>query len=140
NIACPNGTVVSADGRRLIVAESFGKCLTEFDIAADGTLANRRVFAALGDDIPDGICLDAEGCIWVAAPFAQAVLRVGRGGAILDTVPIAGAAPYACMLGGADGSTLFICCATDHAPDRTVTLRAGRIDVAQSPVPRAGWP
>ena len=140
NIACPNGPVITADGKRLIVAESYGLCLTEYDIADDGTLANRRLFADLSSRMPDGICLDAEECIWVAAPFVNAVLRVRRGGEVVDTVPIANGAPYACMLGGVDGRDLFVCCATEHAPELTVKLRQGRIDVARAPAPRGGRP
>jgi sugar lactone lactonase YvrE len=140
DIACPNGSVITPEGRTLIVAESSGKCLTELDIAADGTLINRRLFADLGDRVPDGICLDAEDCVWVAAPFAGTALRVRRGGEITDSVPIQGAAAYACMLGGADGRDLFICCATHHEPHLTVQVRTGRIDVARAPAAGAGWP
>ena len=140
NVACPNGPVITPGGKTLIVAESFGNCLTEFDIAADGRLTNRRLFADLDGRVPDGICLDAEGCVWIAAPFAGAVLRIQRGGAVLDSVPIADAMPFACMLGGADGRDLFICCAAHHEPELTVEARAGRIDVARAPASRAGWP
>ena len=140
NIACPNGPVITEDGKLLILAESYGNCLTEYDIAEDGKLINRRPFADLAGRMPDGICLDADECVWVAAPFAGAVLRVRRGGAVVDSVPIADGAPYACMLGGADGRDLFVCCATDHVPDKTVQLREGRIDVARAPAPRAGRP
>jgi sugar lactone lactonase YvrE len=140
NVACPNGSVIAPDGKSLIVAESNGYCLAEYDIAADGGLTNRRIFASLGDTVPDGICLDDEGCVWVAAPFAGAAFRVRRGGEIADTAPIHGAQAYACMLGGADGRDLFICCATGHAPHSTVEVRAGRIDVARAPAGRAGRP
>jgi sugar lactone lactonase YvrE len=140
DIACPNGPVITEDGKRLIVAESYGNCLTEYDIGDDGKLINRRLFADLKGRMPDGICLDADECIWVAAPFVNAVLRVRRGGDVVDTVPIATGAPYACALGGADGRDLFICCATDHAPEKTVELREGRIDVARAPSPRAARP
>ena len=109
-------------------------------IASDGTLSNRRVFAQLGDHIPDGICLDAEGAIWAASPYAGQVIRVREGGAIVDSVTIDGAKPYACMLGGADGRDLYICCASDHDPAVTVKERAGRIDVARVAVPGAGRP
>jgi sugar lactone lactonase YvrE len=138
-VACPNGSVIAPDGRTLIVAESFGMRLMEFDIAADGALVNRRVFAELGL-VPDGICLDAEGCVWVAAPYAGAALRVARGGAVVDKVPIPGGAAYACMLGGADGRDLFLACATGHDPDETIKVREGRIDVARAPAARAGLP
>ena len=140
DLACPNGSVITPDGRTLIVAESRGKRLTQFDIAPDGNLSNRAVFADLGDDVPDGICLDAEGCVWVAALFTGSVKRLRKGGEIVDTVPVAGAQPYACMLGGADGRTLFICCATHHEPHLTVEARTGRIDTAHAPAPGAGWP
>jgi sugar lactone lactonase YvrE len=140
DLACPNGPVITPDGKTLIVAESMGNRLTEFDIAADGTLSNRRLFADLGDRLPDGICLDAEGCVWVAAPFAGAVLRVRRGGEIADRAPIQGAGPYACMLGGADGRDLFICCAAHHEPHLTVEARTGRIDIARAPAAAAGRP
>ncbi len=140
NIACPNGPVITPGGKTLIVAESYGNRLTEFDIADDGMLINRRLFADLDGRLPDGICLDAEDCVWVAAPFANAVLRVKRGGGIIDGVPIENGAPYACMLGGADGRDLFICCATHHEPELTVQVREGRIDVARAPAARAGWP
>jgi sugar lactone lactonase YvrE len=140
DIACPNGPVITAGGKTLIVAESYGNCLTEFDIAADGTLVNRRLFADLDGRMPDGICLDGENCIWIAAPFAGGLLRIARGGAVVDRVPVTNGAAYACMLGGADGRDLFICCATEHAPELTVKLREGRIDVARAPAPRAGRP
>jgi len=140
DLMAPNGTVISADGRTLIVAESMAHRLTAFDIAADGTLSGRRVFAELGDHVPDGICLDGEGCVWIASCYAGAVLRVQAGGQILDRVPIEGANPYACMLGGEDGHTLFICCATHHEPKLTREVRGGRIDVARAPAPAAGRP
>ena len=139
DVACPNGSVITPDGNSLIVAESMGRRLIQFDIAADGGLSNRSVFAELGEIIPDGICLDAEGCVWVAAPFAGAALRVRRGGEIVDSAPVEGAQTYACMLGG-DGRDLFLCCAGAHDPAVTIKARAGRIDVARAPSPGVGWP
>ncbi len=139
-IACPNGPVITPGGKTLIVAESYGNCLTEFDIAADGTLINRRLFADLDGRMPDGICLDAQDCIWIAAPFAGGCLRIARGGAVVDRVPVTNGAPFACMLGGADGRDLYMCCATDHQPEVTIKLREGRIDIARAPAARAGWP
>jgi len=140
-LLCPNGTVITPDGCTLIVAESLACRLTAFTIEAEGRLGARRVFAELGEGIvPDGICLDAEGCVWVAAPYAQAVLRVRPGGEVTDRVPIAGANPYACMLGGADRRDLYVCVAPDHDPARTVALRGGRIELARVGVPGAGWP
>lgn len=139
-LLCPNGSVITPDGRTLIVAESMANRLTAFDIGTDGRLSGRRLFADLGEHVPDGICLDAGGGVWVASPYAQQVLRVEDGGAITDRVAIAGANPYACMLGGADGRTLFVCVAPDHAPEATLRLRGGRIDHARVALPGAGRP
>ena len=137
---CPNGSVITPDGRTLIVAETFAFRLTAFDIAPDGTLSRRRVFADLSGLSPDGICLDAEGCVWAAIALERAVVRVGDGGTILDRIEIADANPYACMLGGAEGRDLFICCAPDHDPDITRSLMGGRVDVVRVSVGGAGLP
>lgn len=137
---CPNGTVITPDGKTLIIAESMANRLTAFTVADDGTLLDRRIFAQLGDHIPDGICLDAEGAIWAASPYSGQVIRVRDGGEIVDSVTIDGAKPYACMLGGNDGRDLFVCCAGDHDPAVTMRQRAGRIDVARVTIPGAGRP
>lgn len=138
DLMCPNGAVITPDGATLIVAESMAGRLTAFDVGPDGALSGRRVFADIGDHVPDGICLDAEGCVWVASPFAKAVIRVREGGGIVARVEIADAQPYACALGGDDGRSLFICCAGDH--DRAVTMRTrtGRIDRIEVAVASAG--
>lgn len=133
-LMCPNGAVIAPDGR-LILAESMGRRLAVFDRNPDGTMGERRIFAELGDHVPDGIAVDAEGNVWVASCFANAVIRVREGGAIVDRVPIDGAQAYACALGGADGRDLFVCCATHHHPDETLAARSGRIDVARVDVP-----
>jgi len=104
----PNGMVITPDGGTLIVAESYAGSLTAFDIQADGALAQRQVWARLPGRVgPDGICLDAEGAVWLASPVTREVLRVRAGGAVTHRVPTAGQAT-ACMLGGADRRTLFI--------------------------------
>lgn len=140
DIDCPNGTVISADGKTLIIAESMGRCLTQFDIDLAGKLSGRRVFADLGEHVPDGICLDAEGAVWIAAPYAHAALRVAEGGEIVGRVSTEGAMPYACMLGGADGRDLYLCCAPDHDAKVTLAARGGRIDVVRVDVAGAGLP
>ena len=141
DLMCPNGTVITPDGCTLIVAESLASRLTAFTIDEAGHLSGRRVFAEMPDGgVPDGICLDAEGCVWVAVPYAQAVVRVREGGSILDRVPVDGAMPYACMLGGDDRLDLYLCVAPDHDPVKTIELRGGRVDVARVGVPGAGWP
>jgi sugar lactone lactonase YvrE len=137
---CPNGSVVSADGRTLIVAESFGNRLSAFTIDDDGHLKNRRTFAALGDHVPDGICLDDDGCVWVTSPYAQCVLRVRDGGDIVDRIDVPDSKPFACMLGGADRRTLYLCCAPHHDRLETTRLRGGRIDAVRVGAPGAGMP
>ncbi len=140
DLLCPNGTVLSPDGRMLIVAESLASRLTAFDVAADGSVSARRVFAEIPGHIPDGICLDAEGQVWVASPFTNSVVRVREGGEITARVDIAGVGAFACMLGGEDRPDLYVCCAASHRRDETPSLRSGRIDVARVDVPGAGRP
>ena len=103
----PNGMVVTPDNATLIVAESYGKRLTAFDIATDGGLSNRRVWADLGDGVPDGICLDAENAIWYADVPNQRCVRVREGGEVVQTVELDRGC-FACALGGADKKTLFM--------------------------------
>ena len=141
-LAFPNGMVVTADNRTLIVAESFAARLTAFDIAEDGGLSNRRVWA---DVTGDGICLDAEGAVWcsaVGADGGNAVLRVREGGEVLDRIEIDRPC-YACMLGGEDGRTLFMVVAQWFGPDRMdelIEAKTGQILTARVAVPHAGWP
>jgi sugar lactone lactonase YvrE len=135
----PNGSVIFPDGRTLVVAESFAARLTAFTIRDDGTLGDRRIFAELPGTVPDGICLDAEGAIWVASPLSDEVLRVREGGAIAERLHPT-RRPYACMLGGPDRRTLFIATADTHDPQQARAKRSGRIEVARTEVPGAGWP
>jgi len=135
----PNGTVITPDGGTLIVGESMGQRLTAFDIEEDGSLANRRAWAEIAGIIPDGICLDAEGAIWVAAPFSHGVFRVAAGGEVLEKIPVETQA-FACMLGGPERRTLFICTAETSHPDEAKAKRTGRIEIVDVPVPGAGLP
>jgi sugar lactone lactonase YvrE len=135
----PNGTVVTDDGRTLIVAETLGHRLTAFDVAADGSLSNRRVFARLAGVFPDGICLDAEGAVWVADARTPRVVRVFEGGRIERTISTGDRCAFACMLGGLDRTTLFIC--TNFASGPAVAdKRDGRIEAVAVDVPGAGLP
>lgn len=134
----PNGTVITPDGRTLVIGESFGACLTAFDVADDGGLSNRREWARLEKAVPDGICLDAEGGIWVASPLSHGVLRVREGGEVTDRIGVADQA-FACMLGGPERRHLFLCTAADSDPERT-HARNGRIEVVEVEVPGAGLP
>lgn len=134
----PNGTVITPDGRTLVVAETFAARLTAFDVEGDGSLANRRVWAQL-EGIPDGICLDAEGCIWVAAPTSSQVMRVRPGGEVTHRVRVSTDA-FACALGGPERRTLFVCTAGDHDPRVCRERRDGRIEMVEVEVPGAGLP
>ncbi|TFW02977.1 gluconolactonase [Oxalobacteraceae bacterium OM1] len=135
----PNGCVITPDERTLIVAETFGKRLTAFDIAADGSLSNRRIWAELGDASPDGICLDAEGAVWVASPTTSEFLRVREGGTVADRIPAPSQA-IACALGGDDGRTLFMLSGRVSKAPRALAERTARIDAATVAVRHAGWP
>src|SRR3546814_16404576 len=92
-----------------VCSSDLAQRLTAFDRAADGTLSNRRVWADLGAHYPDGICLDAEGAIWVADPRNNVAVRVREGGEIADRIPTGDLGAFACMLGGDDRRTLFVC-------------------------------
>jgi sugar lactone lactonase YvrE len=140
DLGFPNGTVITPDGRTLIVGESFGGRLTAFDVADDGTLSNRRVWAKLDGAVPDGICLDAENAIWVASPISNRCLRVAEGGRVLDDVPLPGRNAYACMLGGADRRTLFLCTAEGSHPNEWIQLESGKIETVRVDAPGAGLP
>jgi sugar lactone lactonase YvrE len=135
----PNGTVISPDGKTLVVGESMGHRLTAFNIQSDGSLTNRRPFADLGEAVPDGIALDAEGAIWVASPMSKELLRVRDGGAVaerlkFDTMPIA------CALGGPDRRSLFMLTSDSINPDECRAKKASKIWIKEVAVPGAGWP
>lgn len=134
----PNGTVISDDGRTLIVGESYGRRLTAFDIERDGSLSNRRVWADIGM-APDGICLDAEGCVWVASPTECALVRVRQGGSIASRIEV-GRKAIACMLGGPDRRTLFALTSETTQPGRALELRSARVETIAVDVPGAGLP
>ncbi len=134
----PNGTVITPDGRTLIVGESFGARLTAFDVAEDGSLSGRREWARMERAVPDGICLDAEGCIWVASPIGGHVLRLREGGEVTHRIEVEHEA-FACMLGGPERRTLFLCTAAESDPAKTGDRR-GRIECVEVEVPGAGLP
>ena len=135
----PNGTVITPDGGTLVVGETFGNRLTAFDRAADGTLSNRRLFADMPGYFPDGICLDAEGAIWVADPRGRRVVRVFEGGRISEEIPLGDRGAYACMLGGPQQRHLFVITNQDSGPD-IAGKGLGRIEVMEVEVPGAGLP
>ena len=137
----PNGMVITPDGKTIIVAETLALRLTAFDIAADGTLSNRRVWADLSSELaaPDGICLDAEGAVWIATALTPRLLRVGEGGVILDEIATT-MNTYACMLGGPEGKHLFAMTAPSSDARVASASRNGAIEVVEVSVPHAGRP
>jgi sugar lactone lactonase YvrE len=140
NIAFPNGMAVTPDNATLIVAESYGRRLTAFDIGADGGLSNRRVWADLGDGVPDGICIDSEGAVWCADVPNKRCVRVREGGRILQSVEFDRGC-FACMLGGPEGKTLFVLAAEWRGPQNMGGPdRTGQLLALAAPAPRAGWP
>lgn len=142
DLSFPNGMAVSADNSMLLVAESYRSRLTAFDIAADGSLSNRRTFADLGEDPPDGICLDAEGAAWYADVPHQQCVRVREGGDVLEVIEF-DRGVFACMLGGPDGKTLYTVGArwpgAAGLGDPTWDW-AGQVVSTPVSAPRAGWP
>jgi len=140
DLAFPNGMAVAPDNGMLVVAESYRNQLTAYDITEDGSLENRRVFAHLGEDNPDGICLDAEGAAWYADVPHQHCVRVREGGEVLDRVPL-DRGGFACMLGGSGGTSLYA--VTARWPGMEAMAGAdwqGQVVSATAPAPRAGWP
>ena len=135
----PNGMVITSDGRTLVVAETFAHRLTAFDVGADGALGNRRRFAALDGIFPDGICLDAEGAVWVTDARGNRVVRVLQGGRIAQAIDTGARRSFACMLGGPDRRTLFILTNTGSGP-AMAAKSDGRIEMVRVDVPGAGLP
>ncbi|MGH3085777.1 MAG: SMP-30/gluconolactonase/LRE family protein [Rubrobacteraceae bacterium] len=141
-IAFGNGMAVTPDNSTLIVAESWARRLAAFDIAPDGALSNRRVWADLGDDPPDGICLDAEGVVWYATVPNKRCARVREGGEVLQSIET-DLACFACMLGGEDGKTLLIVAAEWRGVENMNLMfesHTGQVLTARAPAPRVGWP
>jgi sugar lactone lactonase YvrE len=141
DLAFPNGSVITPDGTTLILGETMRMRLTAFDIAPDGTLSGRRTFAQLELVPADGICLDADGQVWVANALAPEALRVADGGEVTAKVATSQTC-FACMLGGDDGTTLFTMTAptSDHTVVGAPGARLARIECAEVPVGRAGRP
>lgn len=152
----PNGSVITPDGRRLIVDETFGNRISAFDIAADGSLGQRRDWATFGDVpaegaplpellagtrvAPDGNTLDAEGCLWVADAVGNRVIRVREGEGIVDEISTGDLGVYAVGLGGEDGRTLFLCLAPDFEEHKRAPVREAKLGCVRVDAPHAGLP
>jgi sugar lactone lactonase YvrE len=141
DIAFPNGMTVTADNSTLIVADSYGHQLVGFDIDADGGLSGRRVWADLGDGVPDGISVDAQNAVWYADVPGQQCVRVAEDGKVLQTVEL-DRGGFACTLGGASRHTLFIVTAEWRGMGEAemVTPGSGQVLAIEVEVPGAGWP
>ncbi|MQA94901.1 MAG: gluconolactonase [Streptosporangiales bacterium] len=151
----PNGSVITDDGV-LLVDETFGNRVSAFDIAPDGSLSGHRIWASFGDppgaerDLAtviagggvgaDGCCLDAEGAMWIADGAAGRLLRVREGGEIVEEIDPPGTAVFACMLGGADGRTLYACAAPDFFEEPRKAAREAELLAIRVDVPHAGRP
>jgi sugar lactone lactonase YvrE len=135
----PNGAVLSEDQRTLYLAETFGKAISAFDVSPDGELSNRRIHARLPGE-GDGLCLDADDHLWVPMLFSGEFLRIAPNGSVVESVPFPGRSAIACVLGGADRKTLFMCvCAMDRS-DPENPVRHGEIYTLARPVSGAGRP
>jgi sugar lactone lactonase YvrE len=151
----PNGAVLTADGRRLLLAETFMGRISAFDVDANGGLGGRRTWAQFGaapdylDEerstrelvmLPDGLALDTEGMLWVADAKGRGAARVRQGGAIVDFVDTGDLSVYAVALGGADRRTLYLCCAPPHRTFEPSTSRRSVLLACRVSVPGAGTP
>lgn len=136
----PNGMVITPDGKTLITAETMGGRLTSFHIGKDGTLVDRQQWAMVFPRVPDGICLDSEGAIWIANPTAPECVRIAQGGEVLDVVETGELNAFACMLGGDEGRDLFVCAAPTSNAQIAAQEPKGQIMRARVEVARAGRP
>jgi sugar lactone lactonase YvrE len=140
DLAFPNGAVITPDGGTLIVAESWGRQLSAFDIDEHGDLSGRRVWAKLPEGaLPDGICLDTAGGIWSASPSSNECVRQTEGGEVTHRITLDQGA-FACMLGGDDGRSLYILTAGSSDPEECRATKSGRVEVWQAPYAHAGLP
>ena len=138
-LAFPNGTVITPDGKTLIVGESMAARLTAFDIEPDGSLTHQRLWAKLDGAVPDGICLDVAGGIWVASPSSNETLRVEEGGKVTDRVAVSNGA-FACMLGGENGTTLHILTSRTSDPEACARQKSAAVEIIEVTHAGAGWP
>jgi sugar lactone lactonase YvrE len=137
----PNGMVLTPDGKTLICAETLALRLSAFDVASDGTLSNRRVWADLSEHFgaPDGIALDAEGAVWIAAATTPRAMRIAEGGEVLEVIETSQNC-YALMLGGPEGKHLFMMTAPSSESHEVADKTDGKIEMIEVAIPRAGTP
>ena len=140
DLGFPNGTVISPDGKKLIVAETFANRLSAFDIDGDGSLSHRKVFAQFSEYTPDGICLDADGAVWVSSFATGEFVRVESGGNVTDTISVPNKCAVACALGGKDRKTLFLLTAETTVEELSQGHSKAFIETVEVNVPGAGLP
>lgn len=135
----PNGSVITPNGKTLIVSETFAGRMTAFDIQSDGSLENRRIWAEMTGRAPDGCCLDDEGAVWVASPTTNDFVRVREGGEILDRIEVDRMA-IACTLGGPDGRSLFLLTSKTTESAEARRAKSARIEEHRVQVPSGNSP
>jgi len=144
DVVFPNGSAITPDGGTLLVAETFAHRITAFRLDPEGRLSSRDAFAKdtwaeLGPATPDGICLDADDALWMASPGTRELIRITQGGDRLARCETAGT-PYACMLGGTDRRTLYVCTSETDSPEDAPRLKSGRIEQVRVEMPGVGLP
>ncbi len=139
DVIFPNGCVVTPDGGELFICETIAERITRFRIEDDGSLTDRRVIAEVGTP-PDGLCLDADGGLWVGLPHASEFIRVAPSGDVVERIPSRSPFAVACALGGHDRRTLFLCSADTSLERLAKGDTTGRIDIVDVAVSGAGWP
>jgi sugar lactone lactonase YvrE len=139
NLVRPRGIAITESGQ-LLIAETFANRLTSFQIADDGSISQRRVFANFEQMSPEGICLDAEGEVWTAAARQPLFVRVFQGGRITHRVHVPGRRAVACQLGGPDGLTLFCLTLAKNLEDYPNRPATARVETALVDVPGTGSP
>jgi sugar lactone lactonase YvrE len=140
DVKFPNGTVITDEGRTMILAESTGRRLTGFTIEPDGSLVDREELASCGADAPDGICLDVDGAIWAAFPLPHEFRRIAPGGEVLDRIPMGDRLAIACTLGGPEMRTLFLLTALQLPGESIRGTRDAAIHIVEVDAPGTGSP
>jgi sugar lactone lactonase YvrE len=111
-LSVSNGIGWSLDESRMYYVDSPTRGVDVFDYdAASGSIGNRRLFASIGgaeEVMPDGLAVDADGCVWVALWGGAAVVRYGQDGRLMQAIEIPAAHVTSCAFGGPDLATLYV--------------------------------
>lgn len=135
----PNGLALSADGRTLLVAESWAQRVSAYTVREDGSVEDPRVWADVAPNVPVGVALDEEGAVWLADPVHCGVMRVFEGAGPIEWIPMP-QNPYGLALGGSDGRTLYVCTAPSSEPEAAIEARSGTIEAVRVDVPGVPLP